>query len=940
MANSSQIIRHLRRCYEADNRETLITNLFHDKVRHLTFVRESEDLLRGLLNDIPLEPVIAEAASKEANLHRKEKTLVYCAFPIVGQVPQPSPLPVNLCAPLFFYPAEIAETDRGWMLRANLEQQRVNLPVLSALAGGGEISDSFVEQLLADLPEPPFEKDDVQRLMALLSDFASGIDFWGLAEYPAIANERAVRGAMKQERPKSAPPLACLSAAAMALLPNSPDTRGVLYELSEMADNARLSTPLQVLLGRENATGSTVTRGSSKSCVPAVLSQAQQDVMHSVYTNPLTLVIGPPGTGKSYTIAALALDQLSRGQSVLIASRMYHAINVIRDKIETMLGPSHCVIRAGREESVRELKKYLELLLQGIAPGGGQETQQSANARRKLTSTARSVHKLERRLEKLSDLEQRWGLVKTHSSGDWWGRIRLGYLNWRKSSRDPLWESTENYERLLDQRMTLTTQLLRSLVAERLDLMIAKHRADLTKLLHAIRSRTDRKKEKMFGEIDLKVLFQTFPIWLVTLSEVSEVLPLQDELFDVAIIDEATQCDMASCLPVLQRARRVAIVGDPNQLRHVSFLSKARQRSAAEEFGLDETQQQAFQYRDKSILDLVNESIGSQEQVMFLDEHFRSLPQIIEFSNREFYAGALRIMTRRPETATFKALSLHRVNGARNAQGVNREEAQELIRDVAHRVAMEEPLPRSTASSIGILSPFRDQVDHLVSLVESRFSLDVLKEHDFLVGTAHTFQGEERDIMYLSLVVDPTSHPATYRFLNNPNVFNVAITRARNFQHVYCSVDASSLDSDTLLRRYLSYADATPTAGAQPSMQSRDAFLTEVCGALIQRGIHTFASYPVAGMNIDIMAEHEGGSIGIDLIGYPGAYATAFSLERYRMFQRAGLPLFPLPYSAWLEGRDACVAAIMHRLEEKRQSGRSTNSARPRNEDGFPLSRE
>jgi hypothetical protein len=441
----------------------------------------------------------------------------------------------------------------------------------------------------------------------------------------------------------------------------------------------------------------------------------------------------------------------------------------------------------------------------------------------------------------------------------------------------------------------------------------------------------------MFGEIDLGVLFRTFPIWLVTMSELSEVLPLGDELFDVAIIDEATQCDMASCLPLLQRARRIAIVGDPNQLRHVSFLSRERQRLAAEEFGLDDGQQGAYAYRDKSVLDLVNESIGSQKSVMFLDEHFRSLPQIIAFSNREFYADALRIMTRRPETVGMKAIELRRVDGSRNEQGVNRAEADALLEEVVQRIELEAELS-GAASTIGILSPFRDQVDHLLARIEKLVSLDALRKHDILVGTAHTFQGEERDIMYLSLVVDPGSHAATYRFLNNPNVFNVAVTRARNYQYVFCSVDAELLEGDSLLRRYLQHAEAAPASTTEARDAVDDAFLLDVRGALQAAGVRVLPSYVVAGMKIDIVAARHGRSIGIDLIGYPGALAAAFALDRYRVFQRAGLALFPLPYSTWLERRGECIAGILEWLDVRQVAPPA--AVHLVSEDGSPPARE
>ena len=144
--------------------------------------------------------------------------------------------------------------------------------------------------------------------------------------------------------------------------------------------------------------------------------------------------------------------------------------------------------------------------------------------------------------------------------------------------------------------------------------MLKHHRRDLSKFSQAIRARSDLKQEKLFSEICLDVLFGTFPIWLVTMANASEVLPLQAELFDLVIIDEATQCDVASCLPVLQRARRAVVVGDPNQLRHVSFLSAQRGRVIAERNELDPDQRERFPYREKSILDLLSDTISTQQQ--------------------------------------------------------------------------------------------------------------------------------------------------------------------------------------------------------------------------------------------------------------------------------------------------------------------------------------
>jgi len=267
-------------------------------------------------------------------------------------------------------------------------------------------------------------------------------------------------------------------------------------------------------------------------------------------------------------------------------------------------------------------------------------------------------------------------------------------------------------------------------------------------------------------------------------------------------------------------------------------------------------------------------------------------------------------MTERPETAALDCVTFCHVADGQKVGGMNDREAQVLVDRVAERVEAEAELPEDLCHSLGVLSPFRDQVDHLFALIQSRLPLDSLHRHKLMVGTAHTFQGEERDIMYLSLAVDSDTHPASFRFLNNPNVFNVSITRARNEQYVFCSLQPEVLGADTLLRRYLASISGGTQSQRAPLSAPRDVFLRQVSGELQQRGFHAWPAYPLAGMKIDLIAEKAGKTLGIDLIGYPGRFAPVFDLERYRMLQRAGLPLFPLSYYAWSKDRSTCIEAI------------------------------
>jgi hypothetical protein len=916
MANAAGIIRYFRECYEADNRETGIANLLGKKYRHVYFLPGEDDLLRGLLDRIPIDREVALAARREADLYRKDRTLILGAVFLVGAAPRGARLPARLCAPLVFYPAQVIDEDGVALLSVDLSQQRVNFPVLAGLAGEIEATRSLAEQFAARIPQAPFRREDIHLLIAHLGDFLPHADVLGLAAYPRLAGEKEVRRVLKSAVRDEAKRLECLPACALALVPNSPNTRGVLFELGEMADGRPLSPPLDRLLRRaEGASAAPRSARTARARVPAFLSRAQQGVLDAARSETLTLVVGPPGTGKSYTIAAVALDQLSRGRSVLVASRMNQAVDVVARKIEELIGPTPCVIRGGRRQHLRDLKKHLRQILHGMraaAPAGRGDV---ARLERQLDRFDRSLGAKERRLRAHAAWETQWGtLTASLAPAGVVERLlrawRLRLLDWRTAASEPLWELTRRYQEALGRRGRMVAELLQTAIAARIQWMLEHHRAELNKFDQALRARTDLKQQRLFSEISRDVLFGTFPIWLVTTADVSEVLPLDAGLFDLAIIDEATQCDAAGCLPILHRARRAVVVGDPNQLRHVSFLSADRQWVIAERNGLDREREDLYRYREKSVLDLVGDAVSSQRHVLFLNEHFRSMPQIIAFSNREFYSDALRVMTKRPETAALRCVGLELVPGGRKEGGTNPGEAEALVRAVVAAVAEEEPLPAATCHSLGVLSPFREQVDLLSSLIQERLSGEAVRKHDLMVGTAHSFQGEERDKMFLSLVVDPQSHPASFQFLNNPNVFNVAITRARSGQQVFCSVRPEDVASDTLLGRYLASVAAGPREARPPSAAGHDEFLEAVCTELDRLGFRAWRDYPAAGMTVDLVVEQSGRTLGIDLIGHPGPYAPAIDLERYRMFRRAGLLLFPLPCRDWRRDKDACLEAI------------------------------
>lgn len=924
MADPAQLIEYLRRCYEADNRETGITNLMHEKNRHVRFFDGEELAAHGTVPLIPLPREFAEEVRKDAFNARRDKSLIYAVFPILGGLPSKVKLRGaksgrKFCAPIVFFPSEISESQGSLFLQPDLHDSRINFPALNALSAAGGGDSDTLESFLLDLPELPWSRAQVHTLAASLAGIFPNIDFSALASFPHLYSGPEIADALKSGRST----LRCLPAAAMALLPNSPDTRGVLFELSELSAFRQPSAAMKSLLADTRSEASSPTFSSEallatpkhfKSFAPSILSHSQQAVVHSSRTHPLSLVIGPPGTGKSYTIASIALDHLARNQTVLIASRMDQAVNVVADKMEELLGPTHNIVRAGRKEHMREMRKSLEDLLQGLITVGPESSPRTL--RKQLKQLDKQIANTELALQNQLRREATWGSLEATPMVGWLDGLtrglRKGLHTWRLHGSDA-WQTMLTYNQLLSARNELSRRTLRAMVNHRMQRLLKRKRDHLSKFLQAIRARSDGRQQKLFQEVDFSVLLSAFPVWLCKLADLANVLPLRPGLFDLVILDEATQCDIASCLPLLQRGRRAVVVGDPKQLRHISFLSTSRQEAIASECQLSAAQRAQFSFRSESILDTASDRITQQSRVTFLNEHYRSLPSIIEFSNREFYSGALSIMRQRPHSANTQEVQLRPIEGQRTANGRNQIEAEAVLSEVLKQIKQQPQGPHQRCQTIGVLSPLREQADLLSSLLRDHLTFDQLKNYDVLIGTAHTFQGEERDVMFISLAADDDSHWSTFRFLNTPNVLNVAITRARERQYVFHSFDPRKLETESLLRRYLaSMREIQPMDKTQH--RHVDRFRDELLSALAEDGLQVWKDYAVAGVSLDIVLESSQRAIGIDLVGYPGALAQAFPLERYRMLDRAGLAVFPLSYRAWKMSPEACIATIRKQL--------------------------
>jgi hypothetical protein len=146
--------------------------------------------------------------------------------------------------------------------------------------------------------------------------------------------------------------------------------------------------------------------------------------------------------------------------------------------------------------------------------------------------------------------------------------------------------------------------------------------------------------------------------------------------------------------------------------------------------------------------------------------------------------------------------------------------------------------------------------------------------------------------------------------MNQPDVFNVMVTRARVQQVVFLSIREGDLKKNSLLASYLLYLRGyyqEPTCGQLSQLP--DSALP-VYDALNKAGYKVWPSFDVAGMEMDFVIQKKGRTLGIDLIGFPGRFEDVFSLERYKMLKRAGMRIFPLAYSEWGRSQEECLGSI------------------------------
>lgn len=365
-------------------------------------------------------------------------------------------------------------------------------------------------------------------------------------------------------------------------------------------------------------------------------------------------------------------------------------------------------------------------------------------------------------------------------------------------------------------------------------------------------------------------LLSHFPVWAVTNLSIGSRLPLFHGMFDLAVIDEASQSDIPSAIPILFRAKRAAAVGDPNQLTHTSKLSVAKETLLRKRVGLTSFEDLKYSFTMTSLYDLFSQS--SHISPIFLSDTYRSVDSIAQYSNTTFYNGRLRVAT---ESSYLKTLTdtptgihwTHIAGEVKTAGGSGCFCAQEVgaILELLAKILNDNKFQ----GTLGIVTPFRQQANRIQDAIyEAGLIFEDLNRVHLNVDTSHGFQGDEKDVMIFSLCAGPNMPRGSRAFLRETgNLFNVAVSRAKAIMHVIGNKEWAERCGIRHIQNLANPIQQYNRHAEKGKWYPHESPWEEILfNALIARGLNPIPQYPVSGRRLDMALVGNGkNSIKIDI---------------------------------------------------------------------------
>lgn len=384
------------------------------------------------------------------------------------------------------------------------------------------------------------------------------------------------------------------------------------------------------------------------------------------------------------------------------------------------------------------------------------------------------------------------------------------------------------------------------------------------------------------------------PVWIMPMSKVFESLVPGKNVFDIIIVDEASQADI-SALAMVYMAKKAIIVGDDQQVSPMAIGVDIEQSNNLLDMYLKNVIPNYNLYDMKgSIYDIANTTFHP----LMLREHFRCVPEIIGFSNALSYDCKIKPMRDGSDNKLLPAVVNYHVENGKRVSKYNVEEAITIVA-LLKSCMMQEEYADKTFGVISLLGS--EQIKKLQSFLFKYIEPRDLEKHRVLCGDAANFQGDERDVIFLTLVDSPNENGGPIRITTEgtddsmKKRYNVAASRARNQMWVVHSLDsANDLKPGDMRKRLIDYAQNPTTLTNQineAEKKSESPFEEMVAKSLISLGYNITMQYPVGAYRLDMVVRYGKQNVALECDGeryHSGEDKIREDMERQAILERIG----------------------------------------------------
>lgn len=425
---------------------------------------------------------------------------------------------------------------------------------------------------------------------------------------------------------------------------------------------------------------------------------------------------------------------------------------------------------------------------------------------------------------------------------------------------------------------------------------------------------------------EMMVAKNAIPVWIMPIDKLIEQYPFDNNPpFDILIMDESSQSSIYS-VSALARARKIIIVGDDKQISPTDSFQNIEDINNLRTKYLKNNPWDLQIQKDTSIYDLVQTICGNKK--ITLTEHFRCLPEIIHYSNKEFYNMEINPLKVRGINETIKKpIEEIYVSDAYLVKSGNQYyNDREILKIVSliENMASNKEYDNKTIGVISLVTGAKKHIQKLTELIMAKFGEKFIRERKIKIGTTYDFQGDERDVIILSMLVAPimkngekyTFRPLTKKEYNKS--FNVAASRAKEQMILVHSVKLEELNPVCNRYKLLQYCmtyDSEKEIEIEKLFESN--FERDIYYLLTNKGFKLIPQFKVGNYRLDFVVENDNNQkivIECDGDSYHSINELENDLERQTVLERCGWKFIRIRASEFYYEKEEAVKNIITEL--------------------------